>query len=478
MSSDDLGAWSATALASAIRTRDVSATTVVTAALNRTSRINPALNAVASLDRDEALAAARALDARLDRGQAPPGLLTGVPLAHKDMFARIGRIASWGARIQATSPATQDATVIARLKAAGSIPFAALLMSEFAFGITGHNLHYGHCRNPHAPGHIPGGSSSGSAAAVAAGLVPFALGSDTAGSIRVPAACCGIAGLRPTWGLISRAGAMPLAPSLDTVGILARDVEDMALALDVIAGADPAEATAFAPNREYGAGGPVADLAIGVDRTLFDRIEPAVATLLTAALEVLIDAGAREVPVNLPDLRELDRFAQLLQCAEATAHHAVWMRDRPQDYSDQVRTRLQDGYTIAAVDYLQALRARPLVTGDWLRGPLGHADVLFLPVLSGPVPTLADSDVGAGPAMATVIGGLLHFTRPISYLGLPSLALPTGRDPAGLPNGFQLVGRLFAEPTLLALGRAYQQRTGVPRPVVPPLPDEGAIPSG
>jgi aspartyl-tRNA(Asn)/glutamyl-tRNA(Gln) amidotransferase subunit A len=478
VSREDLGEWSAAALAAAIRARDVTATAVVTAALKRTRRINPALNAVASLDREEALAAAHALDTALDRGQTPGGPLLGVPLAHKDMFARTGRIATWGAKIQATTPATNDASVIARLKAAGSIPFAALAMSEFAFGITGHNLHFGHCHNPHAPDHIPGGSSSGAAAAVAAGLVPFALGSDTAGSIRVPAACCGIAGLRPTWGLISRAGAMPLAPSLDTVGILARDVEDIALALDVVAGADPADATAFAPPPGVRAAKPVAGLAVGVDRALFDRIDPAVAALLSAALEVLIDAGAHEVPVHLPDLRELDRFAQLLQCAEATAHHAVWMRDRPQDYSDQVRTRLQDGYTIAAVDYLQALRARPLVSGDWLHGPLGQADVLFLPVLSGPVPTLAESDAGAGPAMATVIGGLLHFTRPISYLGLPCLALPTGRDPAGLPNGFQLVGRPFAEPTLLALGKAYQRRVGVPKPVVPPLSSGDATPPG
>jgi aspartyl-tRNA(Asn)/glutamyl-tRNA(Gln) amidotransferase subunit A len=394
--------------------------------------------------------------------------LFGVPLAHKDMFDRLGRIASWGAKIRAAAPATGDATVIARLKTAGAIHFASLNMAEFAFGITGHNYHVGHCRNPHNQAHIPGGSSSGPAAAVAAGLVPFALGSDTGGSIRVPSACCGISGLRPTWGLISRAGAMPLAPSLDTIGPLARDVGDLALVLSLLAGADSADATAQAPPADY-LGALKASpkgLRIGVDRALFDIVTSDIARLLERALGVLTDAGAVEVPVTIPDLRELDRYAQLLQFGEASAFHAKWMRERPQDYSDQVRARLEDGFAIPAVDYIQGLRARPLIVQDWLKGPFEQADVLFLPVLNRSVPTLSETDVGGGREMTKVIGGLLHFTRPLSYLGLPVLALPTAKDSLGLPNGFQLLGRPYAETTLLSLGSAYQARTGVPQPVV------------
>jgi aspartyl-tRNA(Asn)/glutamyl-tRNA(Gln) amidotransferase subunit A len=263
---------------------------------------------------------------------------------------------------------------------------------------------------------------------------------------------------------------MPLAPSLDTIGPLARDVTDLALALSLLAGADPDDATAQAPGADYL--GALATspkgLRIGVDQALLDGVAPDIARLLLSARAVLRDAGAVEVPVKIPDLRELDRYAQLLQFGEASAVHAKWMRERPEDYSDQVRTRLQDGFALSAVDYIQGLRARPLIVGEWLSGPFERADVLFLPVLDRSVPTVRETDVGGGKTMASVIGGLLHFTRPLSYLGLPCLALPTAMDRDGLPNGFQLVGRPYGETTLLSLGRAYQARVGVPAPCPTP----------
>lgn len=466
MTDKELGALPAHALAALIESGAVSALEATTAAIRRAEAANPSLNAVVSLEAETALDAARRADAARKKPGFRAGPLFGVPLAHKDMFNRTGRIASWGAKIRAAAPAPSDATAIARLKAAGAAQFAALNMAEFAFGITGHNYHVGHCRNPHDPARITGGSSSGSAAAVAAGLVPFALGSDTGGSIRVPASCCGIAGLRPTWGLVSRYGAMPLAPSLDTIGPLARDVADLALALSLLAGPDPADATAFAPVRDYRAalGGSPKGLKIGVDRGLWDGIDPDIAVLLADALAVLVDAGAEEIPVTVPDLLDLDRHAQLLQFAEASAVHAKWMRERAEDYSEQVRARLQDGYAVSAVDYLQALRARPLIQKDWLEGVFGGADVLFLPALGRGVPTLAETDVGGGDAMTKTITGLLRFTRPLAYLGLPCMALPTGKDGNAMPNGFQLLGRPYAETTLLTLGGAYQAGVGVPEP--------------
>ncbi|PKU25510.1 amidase [Telmatospirillum siberiense] len=466
MTETDLGMLPAYALAALLRKGDITALEATKAAIARAEAANPTLNAVVSLETDEALAAAEKADQARRSPHFQGGPLFGVPLAHKDMFNRTGRIASWGAKIRATAPASQDATVIARLRDAGAVQFASLNMAEFAFGITGHNYHIGHCRNPHDPARITGGSSSGSAAAVAAGIVPFALGSDTGGSIRVPASCCGIAGIRPTWGLISRSGAMPLAPSLDTIGPLARDVADLALVLSVLAGADPADATAHAPAADYRAA--VAEtpegLRIGVDRTLWESIDPEIARLLDQALSVLLDAGAVEVSVTIPDLLELDRYAQLLQFGEASAFHAKWMRDRPEDYSDQVRARLQDGYAVSAVDYIQGLRARPLILNDWLTGPFDRADVLFLPSLGRGIPTLAETDVGGGEAMTKTIASLLRFTRPLSYLGLPCMALPTGKDANGMPNGFQLLGKPYAETTLLRLGGAYQARVGVPAP--------------
>ena len=191
-----------------------------------------------TLEADEALAAAKAADAAIAAGTAK-GALAGVPLAHKDMFDRKGKIASWGANIRADEPATEDATAIARFKAAGALQIAALHLTEFAYGPTGHNYVLGHARNPWDPARITGGSSAGTAAAVAYGAIPAGLGSDTGGSLRLPAACCGVTSIKPTWGRISRAGAMPLAPQLDTVGVIARHVEDLALMLGLLAGPDP-----------------------------------------------------------------------------------------------------------------------------------------------------------------------------------------------------------------------------------------------
>lgn len=469
MTISELSGLSARQLAKAIAGGQLSAIEATEAAIARATQVNPALNAFLSLEADAALSAAHAFDASGRRGEFPLG---GVPLAHKDMFDRAGKIATWGANIRATTPAARDATVIERLAKAGSISLGTLNLAEFAFGITGHNYCVGHCRNPHNPAHITGGSSSGSAAAVASGVVPFALGSDTAGSVRVPASCCGITGLRPTWGLVSRAGAMPLAPSFDTIGILARDVGDIALGMSIIAGPDPRDGGNMSgPNPDFDKALDASPkgLRIGVDRALLATVHPEVAALLEASLAMLLEAGAVEVPVTMPDLGQIDEYARMLQLPEASSMHADTMRTRPQDYSDQVRARLQDGFAISAVDYLHALRARPLFANDMLSGPLGSADVLFLPVLGQPVPTIAETDVGGSGSLAEMLATMLRFTRPLSYFGFPSLTLPTAKDARGLPNGFQLVGRPFAETTLLSLGSAYQRATGIPVPVTPPI---------
>jgi aspartyl-tRNA(Asn)/glutamyl-tRNA(Gln) amidotransferase subunit A len=472
LTSAELAAMSAGSLALAISRGELSAGEAVRAAIARAEAANPYLNAVVSIDAEDALAAAKAIDGRRGGASRP---LAGVPLAHKDMFDRVGKIASWGAGIRNDRPARRNATVIDRLHRAGAVGFAALHMAEFAYGMTGHNYHLGHCRNPHNPDHITGGSSSGPAAAVAAGLTPFSLGSDTGGSLRMPAVCCGIVGLRPTWGLVSRAGAMPLASSLDTIGPLARDVADIALALSLLAGADPADATAAAPAADYPAAltMPVKGMRIGTDRALLSAIDPYVGGLIDAALSALKEAGATEVAVAAPELSRIDRLGRIVLLAEASAVHAAWMRRRPGDYSAQVRARLEDGLAISAVDYIQALRARAGESEAVLAGPLAAADALLLPVLDRPVPTIAETDVGGGTAMAAMLGSLARFTRPVSYLGLPALALPTGKDGRGLPNGFQLVGRPYGEPALLALGAAYQRVVGVPKPVMPSVSGGG-----
>ena len=226
----DLAALSARALAKAIRDKKVSSVEATKAAIDRLQACHELTNCIVTLEKDEALAAAKAADAAIAKGNAK-GPLAGVPLAHKDMFDRKGKIASWGAKIHPDKPAAEDSTAIARFKSAGALQIATLHLAEFAYGPTGHNYVVGHARNPWDPSRITGGSSAGTGVSVAYGAIPVGLGSDTGGSLRLPAACCGVASIKPTWGRISRAGAMPLAPALDTVGVIARHVEDLALTL-------------------------------------------------------------------------------------------------------------------------------------------------------------------------------------------------------------------------------------------------------
>ena len=247
----DLAALSARALAKAIRDKKVSSVEATKAAIERLQACHELTHCIIALEDDEALAAAKAADAAIAKGSAK-GPLAGVPLAHKDMFDRKGKIASWGAKIHADKPAAEDATAIARFKASGALQIATLHLAEFAYGPTGHNYVLGHARNPWDPTRITGGSSAGTAAARSpTAPFPSGLGSDTGGSLRLPAACCGVTSIKPTWGRISRAGAMPLAPALDTVGVIARHVEDLALTLGFLAGPDardPAASTLPVPD--------------------------------------------------------------------------------------------------------------------------------------------------------------------------------------------------------------------------------------
>ncbi len=272
----DLAQLSARALAKAIRDKKVSSVEATKAAIERLRAAHELTHCIIALEEDEALAGAKAVDAAIAKGTAK-GALAGVPLAHKDMFDRKGKIASWGARIRADQPAAEDATVIARFKQEGALNIAALHLAEFAYGPTGHNYVLGHARNPWDPTRITGGSSAGTATAVAYGAIPAGLGSDTGGSLRLPAACCGITSIKPTWGRVSRAGAMPLAPALDTVGLIARHVEDLALILGFLAGPDardPAASSVPVPDYLARLDDPVKGLKIGVDETVIARSAP------------------------------------------------------------------------------------------------------------------------------------------------------------------------------------------------------------
>ena len=452
----ELAEMSAIDLAAAIAARKVSSREATEAALARLKPVHERCNAVVSFEDEEAIAAAKVADAAVAKG-TPLGPLHGVPLAHKDMFDRAAK--SWGARIRRDRPCTTDATVIARLKEAGALQIAALHMTEFAFGPTGHNYVLGHARNPWNTAHITGGSSTGSAISVATGAVPAALGSDTAGSLRLPAAACGVTSLKPTWTRVSRAGAMPLSASLDCVGPIARDVRDLALIAGIIAGRDPRDGTSSGravPDLVAACGKPVKGVRIGVDETLLAAAHPTVQGQLQAALGVLEKAGCVKVPVRFSLWKQIDLLTQLLQLPEVASAHGAYLRKRADDFGPQVRARIEFGHYISAADHQTAVRARGTMLARTLAEAYAKADVAILPNFADPVPTIAELDLGGSPKLMAAVARVILYTRPVNYLGLPALSLPYP-DIAGVPNGFQLVGRPFAEARLLSLGAAYQK---------------------
>ncbi|MCC5860976.1 MAG: amidase [Gammaproteobacteria bacterium] len=449
-------------LVDALAAGQLSAQAHVRERLARLETLAPPLNCVLRVHRERALTAAAAADEAWRRGE-PPGVLHGVALAHKDMFYRRGEVLSCGSLIRANWQAPVTATVLERLDAAGALDIAALHMAEFALGPTGHNAHYGPCRNPWNPAYISGGSSSGSAVAVAAGLVPASLGSDTGGSVRLPAAICGVVGIKPTWGRVSRYGLMGLSQSVDVAGVFARNARDCARVLGVIAGddgRDPHLAPRPVPAFEAACFQGIEGLRIGVPQNYFDRhLTDEVAALMEASLGALEALGARLVPVTLPDPEPLTELGRTVIYAEATARHAHWLQHHWEGYSPQVRARAATGLAIPAMSYVQALQLRPRLLRRFVAEVFDSCDVLHAPTLAIPVPTIEETDVGAGAAMWEIIAKLVHCTGPVNYLGLPALSVPAGFTRNGLPAGFQLIGRPFAEATLLRTGAAYETVT-------------------
>ena len=450
--------------AAGVRTGEFRSRDLVEASLARIEAVNPALNAVIRVEAASALAAADAVDAQVASG-VPLGPLAGVPLAHKDMFYRQGEPSTCGSRIRRDFRPDHTATVMARLAAAGAIYVGGLNMAEFAFGPTGHNDHFGHCRNPWDPDRITGGSSSGSGAATAARMVHGALGSDTGGSVRLPAAMCGLVGLKPTQTRVSRYGVMGLSFSFDNVGPLTRTVLDNALMLQAIAGHDPDDPTSSRhPVDDYvsAARAPrAAGMRIGIARGYFERDGDAESLASRdLALAVFEGLGAELVEVDVGDMNAISALAAAVMGPEAATLHAGWLRDRPQDYGAQMRARCEIGFQFSGVDYLSALQLRPRIVEEFVARVFSRCDVLLAPTFNLRTPRIDETDVGAGQGFEAVISGLSRCTRPFNYLTLPGLALPTPEPVAGMPGSIQLVGRPFKEATLYRLAAAYEAETG------------------
>ena len=448
-------------IAKAIAEKRFSSREVTQSCLDRIGQWQPRLNAFMAIEPEAALAAAGEADAALAKGNAK-GVLHGVPLAHKDMYYDAGKVVTCGSKIRRDFVATTTSTALQRLKDAGTVRLGSLHMAEFAYGPTGHNAHFGAVHNPWNVDHVTGGSSSGSGSAVAARLTFAALGSDTGGSIRMPAHFCGVTGLKTTVGRVSRAGAMPLSQSLDTVGPLAQSAEDCALLMGLMAGADPQDPTAVAmPVPDYMAAtkGSLKGMRIGVPTAFYvDDLDSEVARVLDETIAVFKREGADIVQVELPDQRQLSSASQLVLAAEAAAFHKRWLIERPQDYGPQVLMRLHNGLAIPAITYLEAMRWRGPALSAHMAAVNG-VDAVIAPVSPIPAPTITESDVGNGPDAEAVIQRITRFTRPVNYLGLPSLSIPSGFTRSGLPVGMQLIGRSFDEATLLQIGAAFQRAT-------------------
>jgi aspartyl-tRNA(Asn)/glutamyl-tRNA(Gln) amidotransferase subunit A len=452
--------WTISSLGREIAARRVSAVEATRVCLAHIDRLNPTLRAFITIDADGALAAAASLDAELASGRSR-GPLHGVPLAYKDLCYVPGLPTSCGTRTPEYFVAEGECTAVRRLRRAGAVTLGKLNMTELAMGPFGDNAHHGDVQNPWKPGHVSGGSSSGSGAAVAASLALGALGSDTGGSIRLPAACCGIVGLKPTYGLVSRAGAMPLSWSLDHLGPMTRTVEDGALLLGIIAGHDPADATtARRPLPDYVAGlaGGVAGLRVGVpENYFFTEVAPEMAAGVREAVRQLESLGAKISELRVPDPQPLADVANIISRSESAAVHARLLKERPHELQPAVRARLEVGVHISAHDYLQALRLRARLTREFIREVFSEVDVLVAPAIPEPAPALDAVKAPPVGAVVTRMGRFSRLTRPFNCLGLPALAMPCGFSSSGLPLALQIVGRPFDEVTVLRAGHTYER---------------------
>jgi aspartyl-tRNA(Asn)/glutamyl-tRNA(Gln) amidotransferase subunit A len=460
----DFSRASLTETAGAIAAGKTTSRDVVEACLDRIAGLNGRLACFVEVDAKGARTAADAADLQQRQGK-PLGPLHGVPMAHKDMYYRAGRVSACGSKLRLDWRAPYTATALHKLDRAGAIDIGRLVMVEFAMGPHGYNQNYPHCRNPWNPEHIPCGSSSGSGVAVGGRMVHAALGSDTGGSIRCPAAVSGLVGLMPTYGRVSRRGAMPMSHSFDVVGPLARTARDCARILSCIAGPDPDDASSLdvaVPDYEAELASDTALPTIGIARGYFDvGVSAEVTRAHDAAAEDLRRCGFTVKDVTLPDglLDEVAELHPLIMKSEGAANHLPTMRERQSDYTFEVGNRLHAGFFVPAASYIRALKLRGIYLRAFARAVFSKVDLVLTPVLPMPVPTVAETSGRTGKAYLDMVVSLTRNTKVVNYLGLPALSVPCGFTSNGLPTSFQLIGRPLQEAALLRAADRYQQAT-------------------
>ncbi|MDE3074758.1 MAG: hypothetical protein KGJ86_04965 [Chloroflexota bacterium] len=457
MTTDDLAYSTIWQTAPKLRSGEVSSRQLTEACLDRVNRFNSRINAFITLLGESALAQAEEADREIEAGRYR-GPLHGIPLVHKDLYYTRGIRTTAGSKILGDFVPEEDAAAVAKLKDAGTVLLAKASMQEFALGGSNNNPHYGAVHNPWDLSCVPGGSSGGSAAALAAGFCLAATGTDTAASIRHPAHMCGVSGIKPTYGRVSCYGVVPLSWSLDHPGPLARSVRDCALLLQAMAGYDPRDAASvdrpvpdFSADLDKGVSG----LRIGVPRNYFtEQVQEDVLTAYHAAVEKLKQLGAQLVEVEFEALAAMTRRLNV----EAAAYHEQWLRERPQDYGADIRPALENGLAAGGVEHIKGERRRAAVLVE-MRQVFEKVDLLATPTVPVTASPIGQNDVDINGELHPVINHWIRFTSPFNQTGFPASSQPCGFDRKGLPLGLQLAGRPWEEATVLRAGATYERAT-------------------
>jgi aspartyl-tRNA(Asn)/glutamyl-tRNA(Gln) amidotransferase subunit A len=430
--------------AAALRSRSISCVELVNECLSNIARLNPTLNAFLTVTEDAARARAAALDGELAAG-TDRGLLHGIPIAHKDLVWTKGIRTTSGSKLFADYVPDRDAPIAEKLTTAGAVMLGKTGLHELAYGVTSDNPHFGTIRNPHDPERTPGGSSGGSGVAVATGMALMATGTDTGGSIRIPASFCGVVGLKPTYGLVDRSGIQPLGFSLDHIGPLTMTVADASDTLAVMAG--------DAPRRPAPA--TLSEIRIGLPENFyFTQVASEVRDAVHEAARLAEELGARVVPVRVPDMEALNAVGRVILLAEASALYEPYLARRD-DFGVDVLALLDQGRLIPATDYVNAQRLRKMLLHDFW-ALFGSIDCLFTPTTPIGAPRIGQRQVELDGKMQDTRIAISRLTRGTNVLGFPALSMPCGRTHEGLPIGLQMIARPFEENLLFLLGEALE----------------------
>ncbi len=462
MSQIDLKSLTLASAARLVRSKQLSPVELTRAVLERIQSLNEPMAIFITVTADHAIARAEQAEAAVARGDEL-GPLHGVPISLKDLFDTKGILTTAGSRVFEDRIPEEDATVTARLMAAGAVLVGKTNMHEFAFGPTSINPHYGPVRNPWDDEHVSGGSSGGSATSVALSVALGSLGSDTGGSVRIPAALCGTVGLKPTYGRVSIAGAVPLSWSLDHVGPLTRTVEDAAIMMEVIAGHDPRDNySRQVPTPRYSEElqGGIRGLRLGVPReTFYARLEPEVDQAIQTALRQLERMGAEFVEIDVPKAHLQRAIFANIASPEAFSCHEKHLASSPELYGPDTRARIEAGRLMLSTDFVRAQRARSILKVE-LAAVLEAVDLMVTPTVPVSAPRIDQTAIEWDDGTESIVGALTRNTRLFNITGLPAITVPCGFTSRHLPVGLQIIGRAFDEASVFRAAYAYEQDAG------------------